>query len=43
MNLLKYAALIALATIPLLLTDKRNGQRGSVESDDIFDLELSAD
>jgi hypothetical protein len=44
MNLIKYATLIALAAVPLLLMGKKSedlSQDGrEVESEEIFDLEL---
>ncbi len=44
MKLLKFAALFALAAIPLLLTRKEEKRPAQVvESDHIFDVELSAD
>jgi hypothetical protein len=44
MRILKYAALLALAAIPLLLTRKEQKKPAEVvESDHIFDMELTAD
>jgi len=44
MKVLKYAALLALAAIPLLLVKKEKQKPAEVvESDHIFDAELSAD
>jgi hypothetical protein len=44
MKILKLAALLALAAIPLLLSKKEEKQPAQVvESDHIFDRELSAD
>ena len=44
MNLIKYAALLALASIPLLLI-KRGEEKAvrMLESDEIFDFELKAE
>ena len=45
MKILRYAALLALAAIPLLLTRKEQQKKPAevVESDHIFDMELSAE
>jgi hypothetical protein len=44
MKILKYAALLALAAIPLLLSKKDQKKPAEVvESDHIFDMELSPD
>jgi hypothetical protein len=44
MKFLKYAVLIALATIPLLMVRKEYQQQASTaNSDDIFDYELTTD
>lgn len=44
MKLVKFAALFALAVIPLLLSKKEKHQPAQiVESEHIFDIELSAD
>jgi hypothetical protein len=44
MKFLKYAVLIALATIPLLMVRKEYQQQTSnANSDDIFDYELTTD
>ena len=44
MKVLKFAVLLALAAIPLLLAKKeRHKPAEVVESDNIFDAELSAD
>ena len=44
MNLLKIAALMALASLPILLIKKEKQVRlEAIETDNIFDHELSAD
>ncbi len=44
MRLLKLAALVALATLPILLLSKKKGPRPEYgDSDNIFEDELSAD